>query len=170
MHIRLARVVASNISSLRSLIFESTPKGKQYSILFLIYYLGLKSGQKGYKDCFILGIWRGNLMPNLIPNIWIAGKAQIWARVLNSIVISYSQTALEILLGTFLDIYSDFDPRTPILALLLNLYQNAKNFVKFSLRKVRSTVSIIQQYKLIRRKITKQYAIVILRHIRISRY
>ena len=59
--------------------------------IFFDILFGVKIGaRKAIRDGFILSIWQGNLMPNLIPNIWIAGKAQIWARVLNSIVDSYS--------------------------------------------------------------------------------
>ena len=79
-----------------------------FDILF-----GIKNwARKAIKDCFILGIWQGNLMSNLIPNIWITRKAQILTRVLNFIVDLYSQKGSEIQLETFLRY---FVPDTPIL-------------------------------------------------------
>ena len=50
MHIRLEWSARSKIASLRSLILDLASKGKQYGILFSLYYLGLKRGQRVNKD------------------------------------------------------------------------------------------------------------------------
>jgi hypothetical protein len=59
MQIRLDRSNPEHAQTLRSSVFRVLLRGKQYGILFSLYYLGLKKGQRVNKDGVHLDL--GNL-------------------------------------------------------------------------------------------------------------
>ncbi len=74
MHNRLEKTRKEHTRTLWSLVLFAHFYGKQYIILFSLYYLGLKSGQKGYMKWFYFWFPRLNSKPILIPEILDSGK------------------------------------------------------------------------------------------------